>query len=108
MRTRRRPTRTVRQPGQTQEPAYRDFHPLTVCRDTPSDAATSVTVAPASTASTARYLCSTTDNSTSANPGLPTRAATTRTENPITATVNHQLGPNCQASPGIGQPHASY
>ncbi len=26
-----------------------------------------------------------------------------RKEKPITATVNHQLGPNCQASPGIGQ-----
>jgi hypothetical protein len=65
-------------------------------------ATTSVTVAPASTARTARYLCSTTDNSTSANPGLPTRAATTRTEKPITATVNHQLGPKCQASPATG------
>lgn len=40
---------------------------------------------------------------TSANPGLPTHATTTCTEKPNTATVNHQLGPKCQASPGTGQ-----
>ncbi|MEV0480744.1 MULTISPECIES: hypothetical protein [unclassified Streptomyces] len=31
----------------------------------------------------------------------------TDTDKPITATVNYQLGPNHQASPGIGQPHAT-
>lgn len=30
-------------------------------------------------------------------------AATTCTEKPITATVNHQLGLKCQASPETGQ-----
>ncbi|MEU1577533.1 hypothetical protein ABZ519_41625, partial [Streptomyces collinus] len=30
------------------------------------------------------------------------RTATTRTEKPNTATVNHQLGPKCQASTGTG------
>jgi hypothetical protein len=45
--------------------------------DTPISAATSLTRAPASTAITARYRCSTTDNATNANPGLP--PPTTRT-----------------------------
>jgi len=40
-------------------------------RDTPTSAATSLTLAPSSTAITALYRCSMTDNASSANPGLP-------------------------------------
>lgn len=109
MRTRRRPTRPVRQPRQTRDgipglpPAYR----LT---GHPRDAATSVTVAPTSTAKTARYLCSTTDNSTRANPGLPTRTATTRAEKPTRPvstiswdrSVKHLPGPDTSTSSSVG------
>ena len=51
--------------------SYRRTQVCTLCRDTPTRAATSVTGTPAATARTARYRCSTTDTSTSANPGLP-------------------------------------
>jgi uncharacterized protein (DUF2267 family) len=69
------------------------------------DATIDTTDSPPVTASTARYRCSTTDNSTSANPGLPPRAVRKRhtTGKPITATVNHQVGPKCQASTGTRQ-----
>jgi hypothetical protein len=42
-----------------------------LARDTPTRAATSVTVAPANTNRTASNRCSTTDNATSTNPDLP-------------------------------------
>jgi hypothetical protein len=62
--------RPIRQPsdipGQiTADPA------ISVDRDTPTGAATSTTVAPAKTARTASKRFSATDNTTSANPGLP-------------------------------------
>jgi hypothetical protein len=70
----------------------------------PKRAATSVTAIPDRTSRTARYRCSTTDTSTSANPSHhhhPATATTSDTMSRITAPVNHVVGPQCQASTGI-------
>jgi hypothetical protein len=78
---------------------YLASHECTDWRDTPASAATSVTRAPSNTATTALYRCSTTDNATNANPGLPPKA-----KEPITANgVNHLLTLTRQASPETGQ-----
>ena len=50
---------------------YRATHRCSVARCTPARAATSTTSAPSRTARTASRRCSTTDKTTSANPGLP-------------------------------------
>jgi hypothetical protein len=50
---------------------YRATHRCTVARCTPARAATSTISAPSRTARTASRRCSTTDKTTSANPGLP-------------------------------------
>ena len=63
-------------------------------------AASSVTVAPANTARTASRRCSTTDNTTTANPGLPKFRRPTETSNsvwPNPITVAHQLASMCVA-----------
>src|SRR5205823_555674 len=60
----------------------------------PEPGRTSVTGTPALTSRTARYRCSTTDTSTSADPGLPPPDAANdeEQESRITAPVNHLLG----------------
>jgi hypothetical protein len=77
---------------------YRANQAWTVCLDVPSPAATSVTDAPAKTARTASKRRSTTDNATSANPGL---RPTTPTE---TSPIKKAEHGHCQASPGTGHP----
>ena len=72
-----------------------------VDHDTPVAAATSVTLAPASTARTASRRCSTTDNTTSANLGLPESRRPAETSNsgwPKQTTVAHQLASDCRTS----------
>jgi hypothetical protein len=73
MRTRPRPLRTIRQTGETAIaiPGQPRVHRL--ARHTHSTA-TSLTLAPSNTAITALYRCSTTDNATNANPGLPPKS----------------------------------
>ena len=78
---------------------YLATHACTDWRYTPTSAAISVTAAPSSTAITALYRCSITDNATNANPGLPPKA-----RKPITASgVNHLLRLSCQACRETGQ-----
>jgi hypothetical protein len=84
---------------------YRPIQRCSVERDTPVAAATSVTVAPANTARTASRRCSTTDNTTSANLGLPESRRPAETSNSgwtKQTTVAHQLASDCRTSPGTG------
>ena len=69
-------------PGRPRDTAHPGMHALP---RHPYRAATSVTGTPAKTARTARYRCSTTDNSTSANPGLPPHAARKRRDRTTTS-----------------------
>jgi len=66
----------------------------------PTWVATLVTDSPTSTACTARGRCSTTDNSTSTDPGPQLNVARERqtASRPIKATVNHQVKPMWAAS----------
>lgn len=84
---------------------YRPSQVCTDCRETPHPSATSVTVAPASTARTASNRCSTTDNTTNANPASRVQGATAEDAElrlPITTSVKHVLAHACQESPVTG------
>ncbi len=99
--------RCDRSPSPASCPArYRATHRCTVARCTPARAATSTTSAPSRTARTASRRCSTTDKTTSANPGLPSPDAPRkrRTQGGRNqATVADHLAEECRTSVDGGQ-----